>query len=141
MNKGYNQNNINMSNTPNIPHDNEDFMYPEVYKKFLPICDQLIKEMENKYGNIYLSEDLLKQFTDEVIRRSGMDDTEADPYSKKDGDSIPTIREFNGGRHDGYYGRDRGHWRHYDRGALSDIAGILFLNQIFGRRRPFWRWR
>jgi len=136
MNKGYNQNNINMSNMSNMPRENEEFLYPEVYRRLAPICDQLIKEMENKYGNIYLSEDLLNQMSDEAIRRSGMDNTEADPYSKRDGDAVPTIREF--GRHDGY-GRDR--WRNYDRGALSDIAGILFLNQIFGRRRPFWRWR
>ncbi|MCL1859554.1 MAG: hypothetical protein FWF92_10035 [Oscillospiraceae bacterium] len=135
MNKGYNQNNMNM------PHETEEHMYPEVYKTFAPICDQMIKEMEHKYGNIYLSEELLNQMTDEAIRRSGMDDNyknnmDPDPYSKKDGDAVQTIYEF--GRHGGY-GRD--HWRRYDRGALSDIAGILFLNRIFGRRRPFWRWR
>ena len=93
--------------------------------------------MENKYGNIYLSDDLLNQLTDEVINRSGMDDyMDADPHSKKDGDAVQTMREF--GRRGGY-GRDR--WRYYDRGALSDIARILFLQQIFGRRRPSWRWR
>jgi len=124
MNRGYEQNNMNMSN---MPRENEDDMYPEVYRKLAPICDQLIKEMENKYGNIYLSEDLLNQMKNEAIRRMGMDEN---------GDSIPTMREF--GRRDDF---DRHHFRHYDRSVLSDIAGILFLNRIFGRRRPYWRWR
>ena len=131
------QNNMNI-NMSNIQRDaqTEEYMYPEVYKKLSPICDQIIRDMERQYGNICLSEDILNQMTDEALRRSEMGMQNPDPYNAKDGDSIQTIREF--GRHDGFH---RDPWRHYERSALSDIAGILFLNRIFGRRRPFWRWR
>ena len=137
-NKSYNQHNQNNQYNMNMPHESDDFMYPEVYRHLSPICDQIIKEMENKYGNIYLTDDLLNQMAEEAIRRSEMDRTDRmdkpDNMNNMNMDSVQTFHEFSG-----RYGRD--HWRRYDRGALSDIAGILFLNQIFGRRRPFWRWR
>ena len=154
MNKGYNQNNMNISNMSNMPGNTEEFMYPEVYKNLHPHCHQIITDMEKQYGNIYLTEDLLNQMTDEAIRRSGMMEEnmpdnmsnmdnmgmEPMPYSAKDDDppaAIPTARQFR--RHSGY-GRGRPR-RFFDYDGLSDIAKILFLQEIFGRRRPYWGWR
>ena len=113
--------------------ESDEHLYPDVYKKFAPITDQLIKDMEKNHGEIYLNEDLLRQMTDEAIRRT---ETDAPASADTLGEAVPTIYEFGGGRHHGYGG-----WRGYDRGALSDIFRILFLQQIFGRRRPRWRWR
>lgn len=147
MNKGSNQNNMNYPNMPDMTLDNrvsEDYMYPEVYHKFAPVADQIIKDMEKKYGDIYMSEDMLNQMVEEAIRRSGADNMNEMPYNAnandgdKDGEAIPTMRRY-GGRHYGHFHGGDG-WRYYDRGALSDIFSILFLNQIFGRRRHNWRW-
>jgi len=139
MNKGINQN-VNINQNMNMPRESEEFMYPEVYHKIAPHCDQIIKEMENKYGNIYLNNDLLSQMTDEAIHRSGMCEDEMDKMDKADppGDSMPTILDF--GR-PGRFDRDHFRRRRFDRDGLSDVARILFLQQIFGRSRPFWRWR
>ena len=135
-----NINNINNMNSANSINSTEDFMYPEVYHKFMPIIDQIIKEMERQHGNIYLSEDLLHQMSDEVIRRSGMGmGTGIDmpqPIQQKD-NAIPAMAGY---EHHEHHGHDE-HWRRYDRGALSDITSILLLQQLFGRRRPSWRFR
>jgi len=142
MNKGFNQNNMNMpnmsNNMSNMPRENEDHLYPEVHQRFAPIVDQLISDMERQYGEIYLTEDLLNQMIEELHRRSGMDNMPASSYDTQDEEAIQTMHEI--GRHGG---RDRGRdrWRRYDRSALSDIFGILILQQLFGRRRPRWRWR
>ena len=157
MNKGYNQNNMNMPNMSNMPNETEEFMYPEVYKNLHPHCHQIINDMEKQYGNIYLTEDLLNQMSDEAIRRSGMMmedkdnmqdninnmgnmDMETMSHSVQGDDppaAIPTARQFR--RHSGY-GRGRPR-RFFDYDGLSDIAKILFLQEIFGRRRPYWGWR
>jgi len=137
MNRGPNQNNMNM---PNMPFDTEEFLYPEVYQRFSPVVDQLIRDMERQHGDMVLNEDLLNQMVEEAIRRSGMDRMENMPADAHDSDAIPTINEF--GRHGGRdRDRDRDRWRRYDRGALSDIYRILILQQLFGRRRPRWRWK
>ena len=109
----------------------EEYMYPEVYKNLSPICDQVINDMENKYGNVYLSDDLLAQMSNEAVRR-----LETDDNKNNMGDAVPTIRDY--GRR-GNSGRDR--WRDYDRDSLSDIAEILILSRLFGRRRPHRRRR
>jgi hypothetical protein len=127
---------MNMNNNMNM-YENEDYMYPEVYQKFAPVADQLIRDMERQHGShIYLNEDLLNQMTDEAIKRTNMDV----PVSAMDAadDVVPVMYEFGRGRSRHGHG---GGWRHYDRGALSDIYRILLLQSIFGRRRPFWRWR
>jgi hypothetical protein len=132
MNKGYNQNNMNYPNMPRDNRDDKDFMYPEVYNKFMPVAEQIMKEMEKQYGDVYLNEDMLRQMVDEAIRRSGIDNMSEMP----DSDAVPTVNLY--GRYGGrYHGRDG--WRYYNRGALSDIFSILFLNQIFGHRRHHWR--
>jgi len=130
MNKGLNQ---------NMQFDNDDFMYPDVYLKFFPIAEQLIRDMERKYGDIFLDEDLLNQMVEEAIRRTGADIPSNPVSSGQDGDAVPTMNDF--GRHGGNRGRDRDRWRRYDRSALSDIYRILILQQLFGKRRPRWRWR
>ena len=141
MNRGPNQNNMP---TAGMPFDSEDFMYPEVYHQFAPVVEQLLRDMERQHGDILLNEDLLNQMVEEAIRRTGMDmpSPSAPVSTDQDGDAVPAIAEFgrNGGR-DRDRGRDRNRWRRYDRGALSDIYRILILQQIFGRRRPRWRWR
>jgi hypothetical protein len=141
MNRGVNPNNMNFPNMPNIPSDTEDFMYPEIYQTFAPIVEQLIRDMERQYGDIYLTEDLLNQMVDEAIHRAGIENMPSAPVSTdQDGEAIQTINEF--GRHGGRdRGRDRDRWRRYDRSALSDIYRILILQQVFGRRRPRWKWR
>ncbi|MCL2775780.1 MAG: hypothetical protein FWD71_20900 [Oscillospiraceae bacterium] len=136
-NKGYNQNNLNNINNMNgmnfsdMPRETEEYMYPEVYHTFFPITEQVMKEMERQYGDVVLSDDMLQQMTEEAIRRAGVGAAMPTQIPAKDGDAIPTFYDF----------RDGGSWRGYDRSALSDIARILFLQQIFGRRRPRWRWR
>ena len=143
MNRGPNQNNMNF---PNMSFDNEEFMYPDVYHKFAPIVEQLIRDMERQHGDIVLNEDLLNQMVEEAIRRSGTDMPPLTVSAEQDGDAVSTMAEF--GRHGGRdrdrdrdRGRDRDRWKRYDRGALSDIYRILILQQLFGRRRPRWRWR
>ena len=141
---------MNRETNQNMPYENEDLMYPEVYHKFAPIADQLLRDMERQYGDIYLNEDLLNQMVEEAIRRTGMDpmpmQQSAPASAGQDGDAVPAMNDF--GRHgnrdrdrDKDRGRDRDRWRRYDRGAVSDIYRILLLQQIFGRRRPRWRWR
>ena len=140
MNMNFNQNNISF--------DSEDFMFPEVYNIFFPIVDQLIRDMERQRGEIYLTEDLLNQMVEEAIRRSGVDNIPSSANTDET-DAVPTInmnmgdfgRGRPGGNRDRDRDRDRDRWRRYDRGALSDLYRILLLQQIFGRRRPRWRWR
>lgn len=142
-NKGFNQNmNNNMNNMNNMNYDGisknfdtEDYLYPEIYHQMMPMIDQMIKDMEKKYGEIYLTEDLMKQITDEAIRRSGIDTTIQPPFDMKEDDAIMTINEFGHGRH------GRHHRNFHNRDSFSDIFRILFLQQLFGRRRPRWRWR
>ena len=139
-NKGYNQNNMNGANYPDMPRDSEEYMYPEVYRKFAPIADRMIRDMEKQYGDIILSEDILQQMSDEAVRRAGAGadmPPQFTPKTLKTDDAIPAVNMY------GMYDRGRGgrHWSDYDRGALSDIFKILFLQQIFGRRRPRWGWR
>jgi len=135
FNQNIQNNNINNMNLTGIPRDAEDSMYPEIYHRFMPVVDQLIKDMEKKYGEIYLTEDLLKQMTDEAIRRSGIDAAPIPVDNMTDADAVPTFNEFEHGRRGG------GNWRRYDRGAFSDIFRILLLQQLFGRRRSCWRCR
>ena len=116
--------------------NNDENLYPDVYKTFAPIADQLIRDMEKNHGDIYLNEDLLQQMIDEAIKRAEADTpVSADAPTEE---AIPTLYSYGGRR--GGYGR-HGHWSNYNRGALDDIFRILFLQQIFGRRRPYWRWR
>ena len=131
-----------MMDTNNI-RATDEHLYPEVYNKFAPVAEQLIRDMEKNQGDIYLTEDLLRQMTDEAIKRAEADlpaeavQTEADAETE---DAVPVIYQYGGrGRPGG--GHRGGRWRGYDRGALDDIFRILFLQQIFGRRRPHWRWR
>ena len=155
MNNGYNQKNMsNMNfpvNIPNMRRDTEEDMYPEVYNKFFPITDKIINDMEMQYGDVDLNEDLLNQMVEEAIRRSGMDKMDningnitPMPYDIRDGKAVPTIADYGRrpgpGRHDDR-DRDRDFRRHFDRDGLSDILRILFLQQIFGKRRHNWRWR
>jgi len=146
MNTGYNPSNMNNMNfpnmnTPNIPRENEEYMYPEIYHKLAPITHRLIKDMEKQHGdaNIYLNEDLLNGMVEEAIRRSGISNmnTQSMEYDDMDDEAVPTIAG-QGIRHNRY---DRSRRRYYDRDALSDIARILFLQELFGRRRHNWRWR
>ena len=141
-------------------HDSDEHLYPEVYKKLAPVAEQLIRDMEKQHGDIYMTEDLLRQMIDEAIRRAELDmPVSADVATEE---AIPVLYQLgrrptqtgghghhnhhgHHGQHHGHHGhshhRHGGHWRNYDRSALSDIFNILFLQQIFGRRRPHWRWR
>ena len=136
-------------------HDSDERLYPEVYKKFAPVAEQLIRDMEKQHGDIYMTDELLRQMIDEAIRRAELD-MPADVPASADvptAEAVPVLYQLgrrpaqtggqqhshHGGGHHGHHGH--GHWRNYDRGALSDIFSILFLQQIFGRRRPHWRWR
>ena len=136
---------MNFQNMNNMQFNTEESMYPEAYHKIAPIVDQLIREMERQHGDIFLNEDLLNQMVEEAMRRSGMDSMPsssgaAGVSAEQDGDAVPTINEF--GRHGGRdRHRDRDRDRNRDRDAFSDIFRILFLQQLFGRRRPRWRWR
>ena len=136
--------------------ESDEHLYPEVYKKLAPVAEQLIRDMEKQHGDIYMTEDLLRQMVDEAIRRAELD-TPADVPASADvpaEEAVPVLYQLGRrpqagghghhnqhGHHGGHHGQHGGHWRNYDRGALSDIFNILFLQQIFGRRRPHWRWR
>ena len=152
------------NNMPNMPHENADHMYPEVYHKFMPVAHGVIKDMEKQYGEIYLHEDMLNDMVDEAMRRSGIEKMDNnmnnsnmpqqpmplhyDVNGKDDPDddpAIPTVSQF--GRHHGG-GRPRrqtiGHrrydpWRYYDPGFSSDLFRILFLQELLGRPRYGWR--
>jgi len=117
--------------------ESDEHLYPDVYNQFAPIADQLIRDMEKNHGDIYLNEDLLQQMIDEAINRVGADIPVSDGMATEE--AVPTIYQYGRGRPHGGY--NHGHWRNYNRGALSDIFRILFLQQIFGRRRPCWRCR
>ena len=128
---------MNMSRNNADIRGSDEHLYPDVYKKFAPVADQLIRDMEKQHGDIFLNEELLQQMIEEAIRRAEADSpVSADAATEE---AVPTIYNYGRGRPHGGYGH--GHWRGYDRGALSDIFKILFLQQIFGRRRPNWRWR
>jgi len=141
--------------------ETEDHLYPEVYQRFAPIAEQLIREMEKQHGgSIFLNENLLQQMIDEAIRRADLPTAQAAvptgvfPAGSEEAvvpagseapaefeEAVPVLYEL--GRNRGGHNRRHGgsHWHRYDRGALSDIFRILFLQQIFGRRRPHWRYR
>lgn len=105
---------------PNTMQVKEENMYPDVYKMMYPHVVNIMQEMETKYGNINITQDFLDNMCDELVRRSGLDDN--DPMM----DSVPTIAHFHRSHHRGG-------------GLLSDLARILFLREIFGRRRFGWR--
>jgi len=126
---------------------NSDILYPEVYEKFAPIADQLIRDMEKQHGDIILNEDLLRQMIDEAIRRTELE-TSADMPTEEAVSVLYQVgrrpnnhsnRQHNHGG--GSHGHHHGHWSSYNHGALNDIFRILFLQQLFGRRRPNWRVR
>ena len=128
---------INMNNI----QENDDRFYPEIYRHFAPVADQLIRDMEKNHGDIFLNEDLLQQMIDEAIRRAEADAPASAEAEEELEDAIPTIYSFGGGRGRGRGGRRGGGWRGYGRGALDDIFRILLLQQIIGGRRSNWRWR
>ena len=129
---------MNTNKNNMLIHESEDHLYPEIYTTFAPVADQLIRDMEKQHGDIFLTEDLLREMINEAIRRTEVEAPAAIPTEAEiTEDAIPTLYEFGRGRPRG----NRGHWRRYDRGALDDIFRILFLQQIFGRRRPHWRCR
>ena len=137
---------MNRSNINNMRETemNIENLYPEIYIKFAPIAEQLIKDMERQSGNIHLTEALLQEMTDEAIRRAetgavipaGADASDSPDLNLE---AVPVLYQF-GANRDGHHGGfNRPHWHGYDRGVFSDIFRILFLQQIFGRRRPNWR--
>ncbi|MCL2096435.1 MAG: hypothetical protein FWH10_05960 [Oscillospiraceae bacterium] len=97
---------------------------------------------DNNYG--VNETDMQEMHEMQDMRTSG----EAMTETGEDGEAVQTIAGYGrrggpghirgGYRPGGYYA---GGWRNYDRGALSDIFRILFLQELFGRRRPNWRWR
>ena len=109
--------------TPNFMQ-REEIMHPEVYRKMHPHVLNIIQEIESKYGNVYVTEDFLNRMCDELIKRSEFNSDDQMT------DSVETMAP--------YYGRGR-NWRHFHHDALRDIGRILFLNEIFGRRRYRWR--
>ena len=144
-------------------------LYPEIYRQFAPFTEQLIREMEKQHNNINLTDELLAEMIDEVIRRVDaeseavpvipvMADTAdlgnmemgGDTLDIPQGDAIQVMYRMGGGtaaRGHGHHGSHHGHrhghrhhgCRHGNCGHVSDILRILFLQQIFGRRRPHWR--
>jgi len=148
-----NARNNGYDNRENNNYNSYNSMYPEVYHQFMPVAEQVIRDMESRHGdNIYLNnsnnpgnlnnsnemqinEDMLNQMVNEAIRRSA----NMPPNANANAASVPTITMMDYGRdHD--YGHGHGHdpdpphWSGYGRSALSDIYRILLLQQLFGGR-------
>lgn len=134
-----NNNNVNYNNF--VKHHVNDEKYPEVYKIMHPIVSQMITDMENHYGDIEMTDELFKSMVDGVVERSGL----VNPNSPMDNnnmnmaDAVPTMardyRHFEGHGH-----HWDGHGGYHNRSTLGDVASILLLSQLFGGRRPRWRW-
>lgn len=119
--------NMPMEHKPMAMEKEENMMYPEVYKKMHHNAVRIIQEMESKRSSVYLSEELLNQMCEELIKRSGFKETK---------ESVQTMAPYYPYDGRGYY------WRHYHYDGLRDIGRILFLNEIFGRGRRYgWGWR
>ena len=111
--------------------------YPEVYKVLHPIAAQMITDMENYYGNIELTDEVLNSMADGIVERSGLLNCDPMLDSAVDNttmpDAVPVI-----GMHRNW-DRER-YWGNHNRSSLRDVASILLLGQIFGGRRSRWRW-
>jgi len=127
--------------------------YPDVYKIMNPIVAQMIADMENRYGNIEMTDELFNSMVEGVIEKSGLIgqvNMPADrPLNMDNTDmTMPNampVMNMGGYRHhrDGYNRHDYhgdGYWGHHDHSTLGDVASILLLGQIFGGRRPRWKW-
>ena len=130
-----------------IKNNMEEEKYPEVYRILHPLVLQMIADMENHYGNIEMTDEILESMIDGILERSSLLNQAAMPNMPVDNammpDAVPTISMSQDSRHwnNMRWDRDRGRcWGHHCRSSLGDITRILLLQQIFGGRRPRWRW-
>ena len=138
-----------MNDYNSFTNTNAEDLYPEAYRTLYPYVHSVINDMENQYGNIYVTDDLLNSMSDEILSRAGMADEvvsadggyDAAPvmaYSDLSGKTVSTVSmpRFGFGRNRGFdFDHDRG------RGNARDILRILLLREIFGRgKRPRWHY-
>lgn len=97
---------------------NMERMYPDVYNRMYPF---VLMEANRFPLDMELTDDMLNNMSDEIIRKSGL---EAKDEMEKD---ATTVQQG--------FGRHRG-----NREPVRDIARILLLRELAGRRRsfPFW---
>jgi hypothetical protein len=132
----------------------EEEKYPEIYKILYPAVMQAIPDMENRYGNIKMTDEVLNAMVDRILEKSGLLNQAPQPMTPPEDmpEAVPAAAIYGESprrgehRHNhwgwdgrGWDGNNWG-WRHHNRSTLNDITQILLLNQIFGGRRPRWLW-
>jgi len=123
-------------NFSDMPLNNEDDLYPEFYYEIESIIEQIINEMERKYGEIMLTEDMLRQITEEAIRLYGLEEAVPTSFDAEPEAAVPVINEFGRGNRGRNNRRPRR--RNFRRDEFSDVFRILFLQQVIGSRRRRW---
>ena len=141
--KGMN-NQVNYNNYNIVKNHLTEEKYPEVYKILHPHVSQMITDMENHYGNIEMTDEMLNSMADGIVERSGLLNKEYMADSPVDNsimpDAVPVVGMHRGHGHWDRGGYRDGYWGYHNRSTLRDIASILLLGQVFGGRRPRWRW-
>ncbi len=134
----------NMSNQPNYGQmpENEYQMspralYPEIYYMTLPYINMVCDQME-EYGDEMPSQEFVEQISDGIC----------DDMCRKNPDMAEYVRKFDNMNQAlpeelektvqgpfTFYGYDRFRRRPRRRGLFRDLVDILFLNELFRRRR------
>lgn len=105
----------------NMPEENLERMYPEIYYKIQPEVERQCDMLDMTYGYMYApSRQDVDRMVDDIYSRVEQYDMETSARQvSADADSVET--QFFGGR-----------------GALRDLVGILLIRELLDRRRrPF----
>lgn len=102
--------------------NNLETMYPDIYKSIYPYVTMKMSELSlQQPWDTQITDEMIRKMADDIVTRSGMAmDTDDDPP-----ELIPVQR--------GGYRRPR-----RDRNTLQELARILLLRELAGRRRHYY---
>lgn len=112
-------NNYSMQMMP-MPQDN---LYPEIYNNLYPMVVEAAQDFRRR--GFHPTSQMIDETVDNIIRNSGMWDEDEDDMVETFADAVPVQFSF-----DRRMPRRRFHNRH----TLRDLARILLLRELFGRR-------
>ncbi|MDP4089428.1 MAG: hypothetical protein Q8930_09200 [Bacillota bacterium] len=114
------ENNMGMKMEDNAPEKQIEMLYPEIYFIILPHVKHHCDKIEEKHGKMHCPhKEEMKEIVEDICKKVEKDLGEEDKKDEcRDEDRRPRP-----------YGRGR---------LLGDLVGILFLNELIGRRPPFY---
>jgi len=103
-----------------MPAQQLESMYPKTYFVIYPVVSEMCDMMDMKYGTTYCprKEELDKAIEEIVVRV----EPQIEVIVRDNPGEMEEARQF------GFYGRR----------FLRDLAGILLIRELLGRRRPFY---